>query len=279
MLSTILPPCRKPSPSLLLLLLLLACLPLHAQQHQKLSPATTLTPIPPGLTLPIQIGHALHAGSTKPGTPITATTTQRIPLANHLYLHHGARVLGTVIASNPADPRTAQPASLTLRFTTLRYKNQTVPITARILAIANFTQVDDTRLPANGATDRGNSNPASWTTQQIGQDEVYRSGWVGPVFNATSHRVGFADYSGVYADPPPNATGNAAIPRAMGVFSTTAHGLYGFEDGAAIQSSLPDTTITSPHSLVLRDGDHLLLEVLPNPASPSNSSSQSPQSR
>ncbi len=279
MLSTILPPCRKPSPSLLLLLLVLACLPLHAQQHQKLSPATTLTPIPPGLTLPIQISHALHAGSTKPGTPITATTTQRIPLANHLYLHHGARVLGTVIASNPADPRTAQPASLTLRFTTLRYKNQTVPITARILAIANFTQVDDTRLPANGATDRGNSNPASWTTQQIGQDEVYRSGWVGPVFNATSHRVGFADYSGVYADPPPNATGNAAIPRAMGVFSTTAHGLYGFEDGAAIQSTLPDTTITSPHSLVLRDGDHLLLEVLPNPASPSNSSSQSPQSR
>jgi hypothetical protein len=260
--------------SSILPILLLLHLP-HTAQAQHLSPAPSLTPLPPGLTLPVQIGHALHAGSTKPGTPIVAYTTQRVLVTKLLYLKRGAQLLGTIVASTSADTTTSKPATLTIRFTALRYHHQTVPILTRAIAIANFTDVDDTEVLATGSTDRGNSSAASWTTRQIGGDEVYRSGWIGEVDDDTMHRVGFADYFGVYADPPPNATGSAAIPHSMGVFSTTARGLYGFDEGAALHSSAGNITVTSPRKLVIRNGDNLLLQVLPPPDTSSDNRTQS----
>jgi hypothetical protein len=53
------------------------------------------------------------------------------------------------------------------------------------------------------------------------------------------------------------------IPRAMGVFSTTAKGLYGYDEGAQMESSGGAITITNPGGqAVIRAGDHLLLEVV-----------------
>ncbi|MDQ2832534.1 MAG: hypothetical protein M3Y50_02100 [Acidobacteriota bacterium] len=249
----------------LLLLLLLPAAP-AAAPAQKLTPIETLTTLPAGLTLPVRIGHSVRAGSLKPGAPITASTTQRIPLANHTFLPHGAKVTGAILTSQAAEKDKTEPAVLTIRFTSLTYRHQTIPIRTSALAIANFTEVSDTAAPANGSTDRGNPSPASWNTLQVGGDEVSRSGWIGEVVDSTMHRVGSADYFGVYADPPPNATGPASIPRAMGVFSTSAHGLYGFNPGAALTStSEGQFTITSPGTLTLRNGDNLLLQLLPTP--------------
>lgn len=188
-------------------------------------------------------------------------TTQRIFLGNDQYMPHGAKVIGTVIASETGT--TGRPAVLTLRFDRIEYQGRTVPIRTRTIAIANSVDVDGTRVPADGSTDRGNANSASWTTQQIGGDLLARSGWIGELVDGQLRRVGFADFHGVYADPPSGATGDYAIPRALGVFSNTAQGLYGFDAGAKLHSVEGNTTISSPRKLVLRSGDNLL-QVLPS---------------
>ena len=235
-----------------------------SETSQRRNAVTELQSLPTGLALPVQMGRTLRAGKTKPGTVFMVTTTQRVPISETSYLNAGVKVRGEVVASTSGDGTAAHPSVLTIRFTELDYRGKTVPLVTRAIAIANIMAVDDTYLPATGAIDKGNSNPASWTTRQVGGDEVYRSGWVGDVDDATMHKVGNADYYGVYSLPV--KVDGVQIPRAMGVFSTTAKGLYAYAQGATLESSGGSITVTSPEKHVaIRNGDHLLLEVVAAP--------------
>ncbi len=233
--------------------------------HEPERPVRTLTPLPVGLTVPIQISHTYRAGKTSPGTTIVASTTQRIPLGNYRYLRYGVKVIGTVVASTPADKATGKPATMTIRFDKVVDRTQAVPLRTAAVAVANFTDVADTSLPANANLGRGTAEIASMTTHQIGGEEICRSGWDGPLVGGHLQPVGYADHYGVYANPPPNATGTAAIPHALGAFSSSAQGLYGFDGGAELLSANGELTVTSPHGLVLRNGDNFLLQVVANP--------------
>lgn len=226
------------------------------------APALAQTPIPPGLTLPIRLNHELKAGSTHPGAPIDASTTQRILLPNHAYLPAGTHVLGHVLTSTPATAST--PATLTLRFDTLREPTGTTPILNQAVAAANFSAVSDTAIPTSGVIDRTNSDASNWTTTQVGGEQLARSDWYGTLSSPAMRPVGFADYDGVYATP----TDPAATPHALGVFSSTASGLYGYDPGTTLTSHAGDITLTAPTRLVLHGLDNLLLQVLP-PATPS----------
>ncbi len=225
---------------------------------------TTLSAIPPGVTLPVSISRSLRAGKVKVGTSVSLETTQRVPVAPHLYLKAGAKVRGEIVASQAANTARRTPPSLSIRFTALEYGHQSVPLSARAVAVANFTDVGDTFLPAMGGPDRGNSSQASLTTTQVGGDEVYRSGWVGDVCDRVMRKVGYADYNGVYALPRMTSSDAVeALPRAVGVFSTTAQGLYGFDDASTL--SFCDGIVTlvgGGKSLVVRNGDNFLLEVV-----------------
>ncbi len=254
--------------SLILLTLCLLSSPSFADDHAHPKPTPveqTLQPLAPGLTLPIELSRGLKAGHTKPGSTVTGFTTQRIPLGPGVYLPRGVKVTGTVIASTAPDKKAGHPAILSIRFDTLHYHQQSLPLLTEALAIANFTNVDDTFSPASDPSDKGNPSPANWTTSQIGGDQVVRSGWVGPVVNRSMQRVGSADFHGVYADPPAGASGPAAIPHALGVFSTTAQGLYGFDGDDKLSFSENNITVTANGNLTLRSGDNLLLKVLPTP--------------
>jgi hypothetical protein len=169
-----------------------------------------------------------------------------------------------VVTSVAGDGTAAHPATLTIRLTQLSYRGMTVPLETRAIAMANLMAVDDTFLSMQGSADRGNSSQASWTTRQVGGEEVVRSGWVGPVVGVGVRTVGSADYYGVYSLPVKlEGADGVMIPRAMGVFSTTAKGLYGYDEGAQMESSGGAITITNPGGqAVIRAGDHLLLEVV-----------------
>jgi hypothetical protein len=220
-----------------------------------------LRPLPDGVTLPVVLGKTLRSGKTKPGSVFTVTTTQRVPVSEETYLDRGAKLRGEVVTSTAGDGTAAHPAVLVIRFTRLGYRGQTVQVVTRAVAAASRLAVDDTYLPANGSTDRFTSNPASWTTRQVGGDFVVRSGWVGPVVGAGLRPVGSADYYGVYRLPV--ETDEVRFPRAIGIFSTTAKGMYGYEDGAKLESSGGAITITSPERrAVIRNGEGLLLEVV-----------------
>jgi hypothetical protein len=225
---------------------------------------TELRPLPAGITLPVQMGRTLRAGKVKPGTVFLVKTMQRVPVSADAYLKRGATVRGEVVASDGGDGTAAHPATLTIRFTQLSYRGMTVPLETRAVAMANLMAVDDTFLPATGSTDRGNSSQASWTTRQVGGEEVVRSGWVGPVVGIGVRTVGSADYYGVYSLPAKlQGADGEMVPRAIGVFSTTAEGLYGYDEGARLESSGGLITITNATGhAVIRAGDDLLLEVL-----------------
>jgi hypothetical protein len=146
----------------------------------------------------------------------------------------------------------------------LSFRGMSVPLVTRAVAMANLMDVDGTYLPLMGGADRGNSSEGSWTTAQVGGQEVVRSGWIGPVVGAGLQTVGRADYYGVYSLPVQlGGADGPMVPLAIGVFSTTARGLYGYGEGSELESSGGLITITNPKGqVVIRAGDHLLLEVV-----------------
>ncbi|MGD0445927.1 MAG: hypothetical protein ABSA39_18490 [Edaphobacter sp.] len=229
---------------------------------QRSHAVSELQALPAGITLPVQMGRTLRAGRSKPGTVFMVTTTQRVPVTQDSYLNRGAKVRGEIVASSAGDGTAAHPSVLTIRFTQLSYRGQTVPLVTRAVAAANLMYVDDTFMPTMGVADRGN-NSASWTTRQVGGDVVARTGWVADVVGSGLRTVGNADYYGVYSLPVKLSDGGV-VPQAMGVFSTTANGLYGYDTGARLESPDGLITITNPEKrAVIRNGDNLLLEVMP----------------
>lgn len=215
------------------------------------APAASLDSLPPGLTLPVSLDHTLHPGRTRPGTSVSLRTMQRIPLGKHRYLPIKTEVHATVTAS------TAHPDSLTLTPNTLTYRGQTVPLPATILAAAGFVAVSATAIPTAGATDRANPNPANWTTSQLGGGEIMRSGWYGPLVNSVTQTVGSADPWGVYTLP----ASPGALPLALGPFSSTARGLFGYPPSCQLRAVPANTIACQSDSLVLRRGDTLLLQL------------------
>jgi hypothetical protein len=219
--------------------------------------------LPLGVTLPVQLGRSLHAGKVPVGTQIVVKTTQRVPVSENTYLNAGAELDGEVVASIADKGHSSTPATLSIRFTRLRYGKQSIPVRTKAVAIANFMQVSYTFLPADGGPDMGNVSQANWTTKQVGGDAVVRTGWAGPVVGYNTGTVGHADYYGVYSLPAASLDEGLPFPRALGVFSTTAAGLYGFGSGSALKSADGTITLTGPgKSIELRNGDNLLLEVI-----------------
>ena len=204
--------------------------------------------LPPGTTLPVQLSQTLHAARVAPGLLIHASTTQRTPLGGHAYLPAGVVLDGRIVAAGPH--------SLALQFDSIRFLETTRPVATHALAIASFVAVSETGVPANGSTDRGNSSPASWTTTQVGGDQVVRSGWSGPVINSVTETVGSADYWGVYALPvTPDAPAHA-----LGPFSARSTGLFGFARDCHLSHPQTDISCVTTRP-VLHRGDVLLLEV------------------
>jgi hypothetical protein len=230
---------------------------------QREAAVSELQMVPPGVTLPVKVGRLLRAGKVQVGTPIVVKTTQRVPVSEDTYLKAGVELDGEVVASIAGNGNGPTPATLSIRFTRLRYGKQSIPLRTKAIAIANFAEVNYAYLPAGEGSDMGLSE-ANWTTKQVGGDSVFRTGWVGPVFGAGGQgKVGRADYYGVYSLLEASPVDGPPFPRALGVFSTTAAGLYGFDSGSALRSADGTITLTGPgKSVGLRYGDNLLLEVV-----------------
>lgn len=207
---------------------------------------------PPGATLPIVLVKTIRAQNMTAGRLVTARLFQRVPVSSGTFLPDKVEIVGHIVGSSPF--------SLSILFTELRWKNQTVPIHVRLVAAASSNNVYQTTIPL-GATDRGTSDPADWTTRQVGGDEVYRSAGSGRVYDQYSQPVGHADLYGVYAEP----TSVGELPRAMGPFSTTTTGLHGLPNFSIVSPGGVDAPITfgaSKPKWQIVSGAALLLEVV-----------------
>jgi len=230
------------------LLVLCTALPLSAKSQIS----SDLISPPLGATIPIFLNKTLKAGNLAAGQTITAPLMQRVPVSSTAYLSDRAEIVGHVVSAGPNE--------LSIQFTELRWKGHTVPVRVKLVAAASSQSTYDTRLPL-GATDRGTSDVADWTTRQIGGDEVYLSAGSGKVYNRVSEPVGHADFSGVYADPSPVY----ALPRAVGPFSTTATGLHGLPDFSIKSDGAdggPITLAANNPRWKIDGGGAMLLEVV-----------------
>lgn len=237
-----------------------------ASPAQQGAPLTTLS-MPAGQSLPVGLQHGLTAGKAPVGTAVEAYTTQRVPVAANQYLPAGATLTGVITAS--VHGAGGQPSSLGLQFTELHWHGQTIPVQVVVTAVANKAWVDGAGKPVLGASDRGSSSGASWTTEQVGGDALMRSGWSGQLVDGRGHKVGFSDFNGVYAFPAAAAHAGAApepsglaVPRALGPFSADAKGPYGYGDDATLQQGPDGVVIAAPGKLEMRHGDALLLTVV-----------------
>jgi len=207
---------------------------------------------PPGATLPVVINRTLKPQNLQPGQPISVELIQMVPVSANVGLPKGAKLDGHITDVNHS--------SISILLDHLSWKGQTIPIHVRLLAAAAAMDVYDTGVPLSGP-DRGTANRGDWTTRQIGGDQIFLSGGSGTVYDQYSEPVGYADYTGVYANP--SASGE--LPHAVGPFSTTATGLHGFSElsiTSAGGAGTPITLAASQPNWQIRNGSALLLEVV-----------------
>jgi hypothetical protein len=221
--------------------------------------------IPAGTILPAALNSTLSSTKSKPGEPVTARIMQDVVLFAGPPIHAGTKIVGRV--TDVTRAANGVPASISLRFDTLKTSSGDIPINAHLRAIASFVAVDQAQLPINGA-DRGTPSSA-WTTVQIGGEVVFRGG--GKV-KGSSGTVGIPVDNGVLVRPSPNPDRgcpgefNREAPRqSFWVFSSDACGAYSLPH-VTIRRSQTDPagviTLESSHGpVVVHSGAGILLEV------------------
>jgi len=227
--------------------------------------------VPPGTVLPLQLNSSFNSLKSKPGQIVKARIMQDVPLTGRTHIRAGAKVVGHVEMVRAAT--NARPAQITLRFETLNFGHQSIPISTSIRALASMMDVEDAQIPPSGP-DRG--TPWAWSTRTlIGGEVAYGEG--GPVARGTQI-VGRALASGVLV--PVQASSGAGChgeiagnsqPQAFWVFSSDACGVYGLAnvriEHAGQTPPLGQITLTSKHGNVeISAGSGMLLRV--NEANP-----------
>lgn len=218
--------------------------------------------VPAGTLLAVSLDHGLNVSKVRPGQQIRARVMQTIPGTP---IHRGAQVAGHVVRATGTK---SGPVRLEIQFDAVEVHRRRISISADLRAVASPLEVEEAQIPEE-MSDRG-LTPETWTTQQIGGDQVYRGG--GPVTEGMM-AVGTPAPYGVLAVPrtQPGAPCRGVVddnsrPQALWLFSANACGVYGLS-GVAIEHAgrtSPEGTIVlaaSTGKLDLRSGSALLLRV------------------
>jgi len=223
--------------------------------------------IPLGTTLPVRLEQTLNSDKGQPGKIVTVKLTQAVPLDHARRIRKGAVVIGHIVAAGPREEAKTR-AQLILRFDTLRFSHQDVPVVVTLRAMAGYVQVEESALPTS------NEESIPWTTVQIGGDIVYRGG--GEVTTSSGEIVGKPVPDGVLASllAPRTEISSANLhcgpdssPHALGPFGSRACGLYGLPHLRIARDGFAEprgeiTIISSVQPLKIASGAELLLQVV-----------------
>jgi hypothetical protein len=227
-------------------------------------PATIVaqSAVPAGTILPVSLDHDLNARKAHQGQEITAKVMQDVPGTS---IRRGAEVVGHVVEVSSTGNG---PARLAIRFDSIRMHGESIPVSTNLRALASYLEVTEAQVPEEMAS-RG-LNPQTWTTEQIGGDQVYRGG--GPVASGLTP-VGEPTFHGVLGlprtqlgQPCRGVVAEANQPQALWLFSANACGVYGYGDVRiehAGRTNSPGTIVLMSENgkLNLRTGSGMLLRV------------------
>ena len=218
--------------------------------------------LPAGTALPVMLNSVIDAGRVTPGATVKARLMQDVILPSGVRIRAGATVLGNIVEVNPAG--TGSGSRVAFRFDRLAFGKSPLHFSSHLRALASMNEVFEAQLPTNAIDDYGTSM-ADWNTVQVGGNEVvYRGN--GTVMSA-SNVVGNASISGAVQAPlqPVRAGGCSAgaTPQALWVFSTTACGVYGYDDITIAHwgrtNPVGDIVLVSKGKLRVQSGSGLLL--------------------
>lgn len=225
----------------------------------------------PQTTLPIAFTQTLNANHVKAGDPVIARTLETVRLGNGQEVKAGAEVLGHVSEAQPfvfdKTPYAKQnQAVLVMQFDSLQTRQgDKIPLHVYLRAIA------DTFATTAAYEPRPSDEDPLHSTTQVGGDILTPS--QNEIMNRDGDVVGYNKRGGAYAHLIANTGSGAArcdetnTEQAMGPFSASACGLYGFRDLALTSTGLGSdsssfTLISRRRSPEIHRGSTALLEVV-----------------
>jgi hypothetical protein len=219
--------------------------------------------IPAGTILPVQLDSTVKSNKAQAGEIIRGRIMQDVPLPGQARIPRGAKVIGHVVAVRRKSA--ANKSEISLRFDTVATRNQRIPVTTHLRALASLMAVSLAQVPESGP-DRG-TPPYIWTTDLIGGELNYHGGGLVTEGNEV---VGHSTADGVLLRPgtvPGTRCRNDGDQlQAFWVFSSNACGVYDYGDLALIHAGRTEprgqVTIQALKGNVnLRSGSGLLLRV------------------
>jgi hypothetical protein len=219
------------------------CFRLGAAQEPE-----TYSPLPVGTAIPVTFTHTLDALKLKVGDPIIAKTDQVIILAGGQRIPRGAKLIGSVIEVQPMIS-SGGPSELAIKFGTLRLRDRSFSIHVAIRAMASFVDSYSTRSPA---VDHGYPNDSVY--RQVGGDYFYPND---TVYSNEWDEVGKDSNYGVFVklrNVQPSDSRNHVVCdstdnlQSVGVFASSACGVYGFQDLTIDASGSDNSAIIRFHS-------------------------------
>lgn len=224
--------------------------------------------IPAGTILPVSLDSTMRSDKSGPGSPITATIMQDVPLGAGTTLRAGSKITGHVVETIQRGQKSDE-AQISFQFDQVRLGNRTVPMVTNLRALASLMEVRDARIPKTGGDD--GVSPRAWHLVQIGGGQV-SYGQEGPV-KVGSEVVGTYTSHGVLAyvnqdlgtECRSTIDGNTR-PQAFWLFSVNACGVYGFGDVKILHSGRTEpvgqvTLISDGRTVTVGKNSGMLLRV------------------
>ncbi len=203
----------------------------------------------PGTTIPIVLTKKIDAAKTHPGDAITGKTTQAITLASGQKLPKGALLQGHVVEASqfqfdPAHYAVQHDAELSIQFDNITSSGYQVPLHVYVRAMADPVTVSEAHMPKASDMD-----PLG-TTTQVGGDLVTLS--QDEVLSAHGDIVGYKHDGGIYAHLIASrhdsfSCNGSSNEQAMGIFSASACGIYGFAQESLAANANSVVTLVSNH--------------------------------
>jgi hypothetical protein len=221
--------------------------------------------LPAGTALPVMLSSTLDTKDNKPGERIEGKLMQEVLLPAGVKIKSGSHVTGHVVSVEG----TGSQSRITLTFDGLQDQGRTILLNVTLRAMAASANVFQAKTPIDATSTYESSY--GWTTKQVGGDVVFRGrGYIA----SPQGKVGRWNGTGAWGKLTPTGdclgTGGNDQEQALWVFSTTACGIYGFEDLKLAHdgSTAPvgQITLESTKNILVRSGSGWLLLV--NAASP-----------
>jgi hypothetical protein len=219
--------------------------------------------IPAGTALPVMVSSTLNSKDSKPGEKIEGKLMQEVLLPAGVKIKSGSHVTGHVIGPELTSS-VGQVRHLSIQFDQLEDDGRIIPLNVSLRAMASSENVFQAKTPIDAISSYESSY--GWTTKQVGGDVVFRGrGYIASPQGKVGRWNGTGAWGKLAAAGDCLATDSNDQEQALWVFSTTACGVYGFENlriaHTGSTAPLEEIILESAKDILVRGGSGWLLLV------------------